>query len=118
MTLRLTETGLSESAVDGGRLFTVKLKDEFYPVYVTRYVKTWNDCDAVETWYELRHDEQGAMWGQSPSLSISVTMVQIFRNCAVGGGHEVWFTYSLNIPIGEPVLLCNMDHLIARNSFR
>ena len=70
---------------NGGRLFTVKLKDEFYPVYVTRYVKTWNDCDAVETWYELRHDEQGAMWGQSPSLSISVTMVQIFRNCAVGG---------------------------------
>ena len=30
-------------------------------MYVTRYVKTWNDCDAVETWYELRHDEPGAV---------------------------------------------------------
>lgn len=41
-----------------------------------------------------------------------------FQELCCGGGHEVWFTYSLNIPIGEPVLLCNMDHLIARNSFR
>ncbi|MBP5509632.1 MAG: alpha-galactosidase [Kiritimatiellae bacterium] len=59
VTLRLKETGRTETAVEGGRLSTVNLKDEYYPVYVTRYVKTWNDCDAVETWYEVRHDEEG-----------------------------------------------------------
>lgn len=57
VTLRLKEIGRTETEVKGGCLFTVKLKDEFYPVYVTRYVKTWNDCDVVESWYEIRHDE-------------------------------------------------------------
>ena len=59
VTLRLKETGREERTVEGGRIVTVKLRDEHYPFYVTRYVKTWNDCDAVETWYDLCHDEQG-----------------------------------------------------------
>jgi len=59
VTLRLKETDREERAVDGGRVVTVKLQDEHYPVYITRYVRTWNDCDAVETWYELRHEELG-----------------------------------------------------------
>lgn len=57
VTLRLKEVGRSDAEVKGGRLYTVRLKDEFYPVYVTRYVKTWDDCEAVETWYEIRHEE-------------------------------------------------------------
>ena len=59
VTLRLKETGRTESAIEGGRVVTVKLQDEHYPVYITRHVRTWNDCDAVETWYELRHEEPG-----------------------------------------------------------
>jgi len=59
VTLRLKETGRTESAIEGGRVVTVNLQDEHYPVYITRYVRTWNDCDAVETWYELRHEEPG-----------------------------------------------------------
>jgi alpha-galactosidase len=57
VTLRLKEMGRTETPVQGGKLFTFKFKDEFYPVYVTRYVKTWNDCAAVETWSEIRHEE-------------------------------------------------------------
>ena len=118
VTLRLTETGRSESAVDGGRLFTVKLKDEFYPVYVTRYVKQWNDCDAVETWYELRHDEQGpirllradsfasrvdckadvvkvltltGVWGREANLSeATVANGQIAQYRSLAGTRDAW----------------------------
>ena len=118
MTLRLTETGRSESAVDGGRLFTVKLKDEFYPVYLTRYVKRWNDCDAVETWYELRHDERGpvrllradsfaarvdckadvvkvltltGVWGREANLSeATVANGQIAQYRSLAGTRDAW----------------------------
>ena len=69
VTLRLKETGRTESAVEGGRIVTVKLQDEHYPVYITRYVRTWNDCDAVETWYELCHEEPGRYGCSAPTAS-------------------------------------------------
>ena len=57
VTLRLKETGRTETAEAGGRHIVISLKDEAYPFFVTRHVKTWNDCDAVETWVEVKHDE-------------------------------------------------------------
>ena len=54
VTLRLKETGRDERAVDGGRIVTVKLQDEHYPVYITRHVRTWNDCDAVADYKRIR----------------------------------------------------------------
>ena len=55
VTLRLKETARQES--DG--LIAITLKDEYYPFEVKRFVKTWPDCDAVETWLEIKHDESG-----------------------------------------------------------
>lgn len=61
-TLRLKETGRSESAgEDGSKTTTIDLRDEHYGFFVTRHVKTWPDCDAVETWMELRNGEDGAV---------------------------------------------------------
>ena len=58
VTLRLKETGRQEdTAEDGGKYIVITLDDEAYPFHVTRHVKTWPDCSAVETWVEIRHEE-------------------------------------------------------------
>ena len=59
VTLRLKETGREKRAEGGAEVTTIRLVDELYPFEVTRYVKSWNDCDAVETWVEVRHSETG-----------------------------------------------------------
>ena len=59
VTLRLKETGREKRAEDGAEVTTIRLVDELYPFEVTRHVKSWNDCDAVETWVEVRHSETG-----------------------------------------------------------
>ena len=59
VTLRLAEVGREESAADGAKTIVVRLKDEHYPFEVARYIKTWGDCAAVETWAEIRHFEPG-----------------------------------------------------------
>ena len=59
VTLRLKEAGREKRAEDGAEVTTIRLVDELYPFEVTRHVKSWNDCDAVETWVEVRHSETG-----------------------------------------------------------
>ena len=59
VTLRLAEVGREELAADGAKTIVVRHKDERYPFEVTRYVRTWGDCAAVETWAEIRHSEPG-----------------------------------------------------------
>lgn len=62
LTLRLVETGRTEAeGDDGSKTVTINLRDEHYPFFVTRHVKTWKDCGAVETWYEIRHDEPSSV---------------------------------------------------------
>ncbi|MBO7683491.1 MAG: alpha-galactosidase [Kiritimatiellae bacterium] len=63
VTLRLGELGARscELGADGSKTTVIRLKDERYPFEVTRYVRTWDDCDAVETWAEIRHGERGAV---------------------------------------------------------
>ena len=41
------------------KFVAIRMKDEHYPFEVVRYVRSWNDCDAVETWVEIRHSESG-----------------------------------------------------------
>ncbi len=57
VTLRLNETGRQETEEDGGKHIVITLDDAAYPFHVTRHVKTWPDCSAVETWVEIRHEE-------------------------------------------------------------
>ena len=59
VTLRLNEIGREELSDAASKTIVIRLKDELYPFEVTRYVKTWNDCAAVETWVEIRHSEGG-----------------------------------------------------------
>jgi len=59
VTLRLREEERGKREKDGAETTTIRLRDEHYPFEVTRYVKTWRDCDAVETWVEIRHSEGG-----------------------------------------------------------
>ena len=59
VTLRLAEVGREELSADGAKTIVVRHKDERYPFEVTRYVRTWGDCAAVETWAEIRHSEPG-----------------------------------------------------------
>ena len=61
VTLRLKEEGRETKEENGADVTAIRLKDEYYPFEVTRYVKTWRDCDAVETWVEIRHGERGAV---------------------------------------------------------
>ena len=55
VTLRLKETGREEKTEGAAKLVVIRMKDEHYPFEVVRYVRSWNDCDAVETWVEVRH---------------------------------------------------------------
>ena len=59
VTLRLREAWKERREEDGATIETVRLKDERYPFEVTRHVRTWGDCAAVETWAEIRHSEPG-----------------------------------------------------------
>ena len=59
VTLRLVETGREETVDGAAKVAVVRLRDERYPFEVTRFVRSWNDCSAVETWMELRHSESG-----------------------------------------------------------
>ena len=63
VTLRLEELKVEnvECKVDGSRTVAIRLRDERYPFEVTRHVRTWGDCGAVETWAEIRHEEAGAV---------------------------------------------------------
>ena len=59
VTLRLKEVGRDEVPGSGSRHVRIRLKDEHYPFEVTRHVRSWADCDAIETWAEIRHAESG-----------------------------------------------------------
>ena len=59
VTLRLMETGREEKLEGAAKLVAIRMKDKHYPFEVVRYVRSWNDCDAVETWVEIRHSESG-----------------------------------------------------------
>ena len=59
VTLRLQEDSKSVKKLRDGELHAIVLKDEYQTLMVTRYVRTWNDCDAVETWIEVKNDEDG-----------------------------------------------------------
>jgi hypothetical protein len=61
VTLRLEEAGREETAEGSSKTVTIRMKDERYPFEVTRHVRTWGDCAAVETWAEIRHGETGAV---------------------------------------------------------
>ena len=59
MTLRLSETGRKETSERGVRRLAIGLKDDGYPFALTRHVVQYDDCDVVETWVEIRHEEEG-----------------------------------------------------------
>ena len=59
VTLRLKESSRSAMTLVDGELHTIVLQDEYQPLMVTRRIRTWNDCDAVETWIEVKNDENG-----------------------------------------------------------
>ena len=59
VTLRLKETGRCETAEGGAKTVRISMADEHYPFEVVRFVRSWSDCDAVETWVEIRHSEPG-----------------------------------------------------------
>ena len=59
VTLRLREEERGKREENGAETTLIRLKDERYPFEVTRYIRTWNDCAAVETWVEVRHEEAG-----------------------------------------------------------
>lgn len=61
VTLRLKEVARENVAEDGAKHIVVRLQDEHYPFSVTRHIRQWNDCEAVETWCEISHNEPGAV---------------------------------------------------------
>lgn len=61
VTLRLKEVARENVAEDGAKHIVVRLQDEHYPFNVTRHIRQWNDCEAVETWCEISHNEPGAV---------------------------------------------------------
>ena len=99
VTLRLKEAGREKRAEGGAEVTTIRLVDELYPFEVTRHVKSWNDCDAVETWVEVRHSETGpvkllkADSFASPEANVSESKVangQIVELASKAGTRDAW----------------------------
>ena len=59
LTLRLKETGRTQTNEGGSRHIVITSRDEVYPFYLTRHAVFHDDCDVAETWVEIRHDEKG-----------------------------------------------------------
>ena len=46
---------------DGSKVTRVSLKDTLYPFYIDVCYRTWPACDVIETWTEIRHNENKAV---------------------------------------------------------
>ena len=59
LSLRLTEPVRKEHDEAGVRHVVLESRDEMYPFFLTRHVVFHDDCDVVETWTEILHEERG-----------------------------------------------------------
>ena len=59
VTLRLAETGRTETFADGAKTVSIVMRDEDYPFEAVRHVRSWDNSSVVETWLELHHEESG-----------------------------------------------------------
>ena len=118
VTLRLKEAGRTEVKEPGARHVVVTLRDVHYPLEIVRHVRSWDDCAAVETWAEIRHDEPAAVkllkmdtlaaavpvksgtvkvlsltgkWGREANVSEApVANGQIVQLCSKAGTRDAW----------------------------
>ena len=49
-----------EIAEKGARHIVLKHRDKVYPFFVDQHFRAYDDCDVIETWLEIRHEEPGA----------------------------------------------------------
>ncbi len=56
--LELVVESVDRSAENGAYLTAIHTKDKHYPFYVTIFYKTYDDCEVIETWTEMRHTEK------------------------------------------------------------
>ncbi|MBQ2630678.1 MAG: hypothetical protein IJG13_13470, partial [Kiritimatiellae bacterium] len=90
VTLRLKEVAREELTEAGARHVVVRQRDEYHPFEVVRHVRAWDDCDAVETWCEIRHDEKApvrlvqmdSLAIQYPSVAKTVKVLSLTGNWA------------------------------------
>lgn len=58
-TVRLNETGRTDTDENGARHLTVAYRDADYPLYLVQHIVCHSDCEVVEVWTEIRHEEEG-----------------------------------------------------------
>jgi len=88
VTLRLKETTRRKIPESDGDHIAICSRDEAYPFSVTRHVKIWNDCQAVATWVDIRHDEAGPvklLRADSFAAALAVTNAPV-RVLSLNGG--------------------------------
>lgn len=61
VTLDLVVEGVTAETIDSATITTIRLKDSVYPFYVDVRYKTWPDCEVIETWTEIHHEEAGSV---------------------------------------------------------
>ena len=61
LTLRMTEPVRKDWTESGVRHLVFENRDETYPLFLTRHVVFRDDSDVVETWTEIRHEEEGVV---------------------------------------------------------
>ena len=59
LSLRMTKPVRTESVAAGARHVVLESRDEVYPFFLARHAVFYDDCDVVETWMEIRHEEAG-----------------------------------------------------------
>ena len=61
MTLQMEVTGVTTGDADGASVTVIGLKDHVYPFYVDVCYRTYPDADVIETWTEIKHQEDGVV---------------------------------------------------------
>ena len=61
MTLQMEVTGVTTGDADGASVTVIGLKDRVYPFYVDVCYRTYPDADVIETWTEIKHQEDGVV---------------------------------------------------------
>ena len=62
--------------VPGVAHFVLRMRDTSHPVYVVQHFRAALDCDVIETWVEIRHEEPGPiLLGRMASLALTFPLV-------------------------------------------
>ena len=86
MSLELAVESVSRDRRDGSETTAIAMKDKHYPFFVTLFYKTYDDCEVIETWTEIRMSgfsrsrRRFFFWSRGTSAAAASFCWSVFRS--------------------------------------